>query len=113
MKTKAQKITVAIVALITLALIVTIVICAIHNGQKEETPVVTTPQATESTTEQPEAVVTPVIENTAQPDDEDSDIPDTTDSETKDADLVIDIGEMSRNPEPEVVGGDIEYGTKE
>lgn len=103
------------VAAATILTLVACILIGINNGQKEKNPVYI-PSVTDTSTEQPLRVETPPINAEAEPDasagphDNETE---TSESETHDVDFYIDISEMTRNPEPEVVGGEIEYGTKD
>lgn len=103
-----------VMLLLTIGMVTLVVVVGIVRKNSGNKPIDTKPP-TEESTEPIEKSPDPVIPGYAE---ESTDIlplnptePQPENPEVEKPD--IDVGEMTRNPEPEVGGGDIEYGTKE
>ena len=98
--------------LITFVLIVAIVVGVVYKKRKT-IPEETLP-VSDSTIESVEKEENPVISDKAETHPPIDITPITPEIETPEVETPdIDVGEMERNPEPEVIGGGIEYETKE
>lgn len=106
---------VLLIAMLLLTIgMVTLVVVGIVRKNSGNQPIDTTPP-TEENTEPIEKIPDPVIPGNT---DEPTDIPPVkpTEPQPENPEVEkpdIDVGAMTRNPEPEVGSGDIEYGTKE
>ena len=98
---KPTFIAIAMVMIVSLTIVITLtVFMKNHEGKQEESVSETTADTT-------------VVDSSAKTDIE---IPTISEHEIQPKEvggLDIDVGQMHRNPEPEVVGGTVEYGEKE
>lgn len=114
MERKTKMICVAVCAVVLIAIVVTVIVMAgrkdpVEANSDTETVETTEPEATEENTETDTMAddTTETQKETIPPIKDDPVLP----SETEEPD--IDVSQMTRHPEPEVVDGKIEYETKE
>lgn len=101
--TKKEIILTVITVLATLGIVVAIVITAVNSGEK--------PEATTDSIGVTDTVEPDTSGNSEPEPPKDVHQPDHGENTTEDPD--IDVGSITRPKDPGVIGGDVEYGTKE